>query len=105
MLARRGSASDAGSTILFLLPRRLAHYVRSLMAQSASRWGVIGAGAFAAEVILPSMASVVDIYAVASSDETKRRSLSAKLQASVTYSDYESLLADPEITHVYVGVP
>lgn len=68
-------------------------------------WGLLGVGDFAAEVVVPSMASVIQIDAVASRNPIKAEALGRQVQASKIYDSYEALLSDKDISHVYIGVP
>ena len=68
------------------------------------RWGFIGAGYIANKALYPAImkSEVGEIYAVASKDPAKAKSLSP---SGKIYTDYESLLADPLVEAIYISLP
>ena len=68
------------------------------------RWGFIGAGYIAKLALYPAIlkSEVGEIYAVASKDAEKAKALSP---SGTIYTDYESLLADPQVEAIYISLP
>jgi predicted dehydrogenase len=68
------------------------------------RWGFIGAGMIAKKALYPaiSKSSVGEIYAVASRDRDRAMTISPK---GLIYTDYDEMLADPNIDGVYISLP
>ena len=68
------------------------------------KWGFIGAGGIAQRALYPaiSKSSVGEIYAVASRDLRKAQTLSPN---GVVYTNYDELLADPNVDGVYISLP
>ena len=68
------------------------------------KWGFIGAGGIAKRALYPaiSKSSVGEIYAVASRDLYKARTISPN---GIVYDDYDALLADPKVEAVYISLP
>lgn len=69
-------------------------------------WGVIGPGSIAntfAKAIAPSKQG--KILAVASRSQERAAQYAATYQIEKTYSDYEQLLADPDIDIIYIATP
>jgi len=68
------------------------------------RWGFIGAGFIAKKALYPaiSKSSVGEIYAVASRDRDRAMTISPK---GLIYTDYDEMLADPNVDGVYISLP
>jgi len=68
------------------------------------RWGFIGAGYIAKLALYPAIlkSEVGEIYAVASKDAEKAKALSP---SGKIYTDYESMLADPQVEAIYISLP
>ena len=68
------------------------------------RWGFIGAGMIAKKALYPaiSKSNTGEIYAVASRDANKAMTISPK---GLIYTDYDELLADPNVEGVYISLP
>ena len=71
------------------------------------RWGVLGAGKFAREQMTPAihMAHNAVFSAIATSDATKAQAFQAFQPGLRVFTDYDALLADPDIDAVYVPLP
>jgi predicted dehydrogenase len=68
------------------------------------RWGFIGAGHIASRALYPaiSKSNVSEIYAVASRDPHKAKTISP---SGRIYTKYQDLLADPHVEAVYISLP
>jgi D-xylose 1-dehydrogenase (NADP+, D-xylono-1,5-lactone-forming) len=66
-------------------------------------WGFLGAGMVASKALAPAVkaAANANLYAVASKDIKRAQALSPTL----TYDNYEALIADPAVTAVYISLP
>ena len=70
------------------------------------KWGIVGAGRIAASFAEALRASTdSECYAVASRNKVRGDDFSKKWGFQKSYSDYESLLADPEVDAVYIATP
>jgi len=71
------------------------------------RWGIIGAGGIAQNAVGPAInkARNAELVAVSSRDEQRAAGIAEKLGAPRHYGSYESLLEDPDIDAVYIGLP
>ncbi len=71
------------------------------------KWGILGAAKFAREHMGPAIhaARGAELYGVATSQPSKAEPFQAFAPKTKIYSDYEALLADPEIDAVYVPLP
>lgn len=67
------------------------------------RWGFIGAGYVASRALTPAVhrSATAHLQAVAS----RNPSQAAALNPTTTYSDYNALLADPNVDAVYISLP
>jgi predicted dehydrogenase len=68
------------------------------------KWGFVGAGMIAKKALYPaiSRSNVGEIYAVASRDAERAKTISP---TGKIYTDYDSLFADPEVDGVYISLP
>ncbi len=71
------------------------------------RWGILGAAKFAREHMGPAIhaAKGAELHGLATSDATKAEPFSAFAPHLKVYSDYDALLADPNIDAVYIPLP
>ena len=71
---------------------------------SKVRWGFIGAGMIAKKALWPALlkSEVGEIYAVASRDADRAKALSP---SGRIYTDYDALLADPNVEAIYISLP
>ena len=71
------------------------------------RWGILGASKFAREQMAPAihMAKDAVLAAVATSDPVKAAPFQAFQPALRVMTDYDALLADPDIDAVYIPLP
>lgn len=71
------------------------------------RWGILGASKFAREHMGPAIhaASDAELVALATSSPEKAEGFKAFCPGLTVFSDYDALLADPEIDAVYVPLP
>lgn len=67
------------------------------------RWGFIGAGFIASQALAPAVhkSATAHLQAVASRNPAQ----AAALNPTTTYSDYNALLADPNVDAVYISLP
>lgn len=70
-------------------------------------WGIIGCGRIAREVFINSVVNsdTGSLYAVASRNEEKAKSLKNEFGFKKSYGDYLSLLEDELVDAVYIGLP
>ncbi|HXL37261.1 MAG TPA: Gfo/Idh/MocA family oxidoreductase, partial [Ktedonobacteraceae bacterium] len=70
-------------------------------------WGILGPGFIATRAIIPAVqeASNSRILAVASSYEQRASEVASRFEIERFYSDYQSLLVDPDIDVVYIALP
>ena len=75
--------------------------------QKVMRWGVIGASKFARTQMVPAMmlAHNTQFCALATSKPEKAAPFQAIEPDLKVYSDYDALLADPEIDALYIPLP
>ena len=68
------------------------------------RWGFIGAGYIARIALYPALlnSEFGEIFAVGSKDLERGKSLSP---SGLVYTDYEQLLADPNVEAIYISLP
>jgi predicted dehydrogenase len=68
------------------------------------RWGFIGAGMIAKKALWPALlnSEVGEIYAVAARDEARAKALSP---SGRIYTNYDDLLADPNVEAIYISLP
>lgn len=73
------------------------------MTEQAIRWGILGAAKIAREFVAPALHKSTrgEVAAVASRGEDRARALAAPYGARV-FTDYDAMLADPEIDAVYI---
>ena len=71
------------------------------------RWGVLGASKFARTQMVPAMmlAQNTQFCALATSESKKATPFQAIEPDLKVYSDYDALLADPEIDAIYLPLP
>ncbi|MEW9672996.1 Gfo/Idh/MocA family protein [Ammoniphilus sp. 3BR4] len=71
------------------------------------KWGILGAARIAVERQFPAIhrAKNAELYAIASRNEEKARSLAHDHGIPHVYGSYEDLLQDPEIDAVYIPLP
>lgn len=71
------------------------------------KWGVLGAGKFAREQMAPAIhaARWAEFAAIATSDPAKAEPFADFRPGLTVYTDYDALLADPDIDAVYVPLP
>jgi predicted dehydrogenase len=76
-------------------------------ARPTIRWGVLGAAAIATGRTMPAMneAPSATLFALASRDVAKGRTVAQALGIPRLHTRYEDLLADPDIDAVYVPLP
>jgi len=70
-------------------------------------WGVLGAGFIANRAMIPAIqqSSNARVLALASRDEQRGREAAQRYGIERVYSDYEALLADPDVQVVYIALP
>ncbi len=70
-------------------------------------WGVLGASYFAIEHMIPALqqSAGVRVHGIASRELARAQGVAEQFDLPRAYSDYESLLADPEIDVVYNPLP
>jgi len=80
------------------------HFTSTLPVMEKVRWGFIGAGHIAKKALYPALLNSHDgeIYAVGSRDEARGKELSP---SGLVYTDYDELLADPQVEAVYISLP
>ena len=73
----------------------------------AFRWGILGAGKFARQHMGPAIhaASGNSLVGVATSTASKAEPFEAFAPGLAVFSDYDALLASPEIDAVYIPLP
>ena len=71
------------------------------------RWGVLGYARIARDSVIPAIlrSSNSVLHAVASRQETNLTACREKFPTPAVYSDYESLLRDPDVDAVYIPLP
>ena len=71
------------------------------------RFGIMGFARIARLHLIPAMLQAKNAvpYAIASTDPEKRKQAQADFPFEKVYSDYESLLADPNVDAVYIPLP
>jgi predicted dehydrogenase len=70
------------------------------------RWGILGAGRIAEKFCTAlSETAGSEVYAVASRDAGRANAYAAKFNASVVYTDYETLVKDENIDIIYIATP
>ena len=76
------------------------------MNKNKFKWAVLGPGRIA-ERFAGGLAAIDDaeLYAVASRNEARASRFAKKFGAEVTYSSYETMLADDNIDAVYIATP
>jgi 1,5-anhydro-D-fructose reductase (1,5-anhydro-D-mannitol-forming) len=70
-------------------------------------WGIVGTGWAASDLVGPAISadSGSELVAVASRDAGRAQAFAKLRGANRAYSDYESMLADPQVEIVYIGTP
>ena len=70
-------------------------------------WGVLGAASIAVQRTMPALndAPSATLLALASRDPDKGEKIARQLSVPRVYSNYEALLADPDIDAVYIPLP
>jgi len=70
-------------------------------------WGVIGIGNIVQGTIAPAMVAEpeCDLVAAVSRDQGRANDFAAKFGASYAYTDYEEMLANPEVEAVFIATP
>src|SRR5689334_8029916 len=70
-------------------------------------WGVLGAGFIANRAMIPAIqqSSNARVLALASRDEQRGREVAQRYDIERVYSDYQALLADPDVQAVYIALP
>jgi len=70
-------------------------------------WGVIGIGNIVQGTIAPAMVAEpeCDLVAAVSRDQGRADDFAAKFGASYAYTDYEEMLANPEVEAVFIATP
>ncbi len=70
-------------------------------------WGVLGAGFIANRAMIPAIqsSSQAHVLAVASRDAQRGQEAAQRYSIERVYSDYEALLADPNVRVVYIALP
>ncbi|HEY6541578.1 MAG TPA: Gfo/Idh/MocA family oxidoreductase, partial [Ktedonobacteraceae bacterium] len=70
-------------------------------------WGVLGAGFIANRAMIPAIqqSSNARVLALASRDEQRGREITQRYGIERVYSDYETLLDDPDVQVVYIALP
>ena len=71
------------------------------------RWGVLGTAGIARSQTIPAMqqAENCDLCAIAGRDPEKARSFQEEFGFEKVYTDYDVLLADPDVEAVYIPLP
>lgn len=71
------------------------------------RWGILGAANFARQHMAPAIhaAKGAELFALATSDPVKAAGFQEFCPGLKIHSDYEALLADPDVDAVYVPLP
>lgn len=71
------------------------------------RWGVLSTAKIAREKVIPAMqkSACCEITAIASSNEQRLSSESARLNIPKAYKSYDELLSDSEVDAVYIPLP
>jgi xylose dehydrogenase (NAD/NADP) len=74
---------------------------------SHCNWGILGAGFISTRAIIPALqqAPAVHILALASRSAERAQSIATQFGIQRTYTDYQSLLDDPDINAVYIALP
>jgi 1,5-anhydro-D-fructose reductase (1,5-anhydro-D-mannitol-forming) len=70
-------------------------------------WGVIGIGNIVQSTMAPAMVDEpeCDLVAAVSRDEGRATDFAARFGARYTYTDYEAMLANPEVEAVFIATP
>lgn len=70
-------------------------------------WGILGPGFIATRAILPALhdTSVAHVLAVASRDAQRASAVASQFNIERTYTSYQALIDDPDITIVYIALP
>jgi 1,5-anhydro-D-fructose reductase (1,5-anhydro-D-mannitol-forming) len=71
------------------------------------RWGVIGIGNIVQSTMAPAMVDEpeCDLVAAVSRDEGRANDFAARFGARYSYTDYEAMLANPEVEAVFIATP
>ena len=74
---------------------------------SVTRWGILGAAKFARQHMGPAIAAAqgAELVALATSSAEKAKPFQKFAPNLTVYSDYDALLADPNIDAVYIPLP
>lgn len=75
--------------------------------QTEVKWGILGYARIAINSVIPAILKTENsrLYAIASSDSSKRAECHANYPDAQVYSQYEQLLDDPEVDAVYLPLP
>lgn len=75
--------------------------------QTEVKWGILGYARIAINSVIPAILKTENsrLYAIASSDSSKRAECHANYSDVQVYSQYEQLLDDPEVDAVYLPLP
>src|SRR5439155_17638442 len=74
---------------------------------SYCNWGILGAGFISTRAIIPALQQVPSarLLALASRSAERAQSIATQFDIQQTYTDYQSLLDDPDINAVYIALP
>jgi D-xylose 1-dehydrogenase (NADP+, D-xylono-1,5-lactone-forming) len=77
------------------------------MSVTELNWGIVGCGSIATAAIAPAIrwSSNGRLLAIGSRDGAKATLKAAELGAERAYAPYDALLADPDVTAIYIGLP
>lgn len=70
-------------------------------------WGVIGIGRIVSEAIAPAIVAEADcdLVAAVSRDQSRANAFAANFGARFAYTDYDQMLANPEVGAVFIATP
>jgi D-xylose 1-dehydrogenase (NADP+, D-xylono-1,5-lactone-forming) len=70
-------------------------------------WGILGPGFIATRAVIPAIQKVSNshVLAVASTNEERSREVALRFDIERSYSDYQTLLDDPDVDVVYIALP
>ena len=68
-------------------------------------WGILGAGEYSIQHILPALNAEAPIVGVASRSAERSSSISSRLGLDIEPTSYDQLINSTEVSHIYVGAP
>lgn len=101
IVLRHPGRLDAGSRSLRLSPA--VKRARRPAGQARVRVGVVGAGAFARSMLMPSLSQIADIVAIATATGVSARSSATRFRAALATTDPEAVLRSPEVDAVLIA--